>query len=79
MSENSMSEHELEQMRLALAQALFEEIDLNLSEALELADHFYREIATLLESGNGIELADFGYCSRSDGHSSINLYGTQRS
>ncbi len=34
-----MFEQDLEQMRLALAQILFEEIDLNLRDALELADH----------------------------------------
>lgn len=69
-----MFEHELEQMRLALAQTLFEEIDLNLREALELADHFYGEIAISLESGYSVELADFGYCSRRDDSSSINRY-----
>jgi len=71
-----MFEHEVEQRRLALAQTLLDEIDLNLREALELADHFYAEVAASLESGESVELADFGHRSRSDGFSSINRYGS---
>jgi nucleoid DNA-binding protein len=78
MPESSMFEHELEQMKVALAQTLFEEIGLNVREALELADRFYKEIATSLESGDSVELADFGYFSLRDGFSSTNLYGSGR-
>jgi nucleoid DNA-binding protein len=78
MAENSTFEHELEQMRVALAQTLFDEIGLNLREALELADHFYGEIATSLESGDTIELPDFGYFSLRDGFSRSNQYGSGR-
>jgi len=78
MSENSMFEHELEQMRVALAQTLFEEIGLNLREALELADHFYAESGISLESGDDDELADFGNVSLRDEFSRSNMYGSGR-
>lgn len=73
-----MPEHELEQIKGALAQILFEEIGLNIREALELADRFYGEIATSLQSGDSVQLADFGYFSVRDGFSSSNLYGSRR-
>ena len=76
MAENSMYEHELEQMRVALAQTLFDEIGLNLRDALELADHFYGEIASSLESGESVELQDLGYFSLRDGFSRSNRYGS---
>jgi nucleoid DNA-binding protein len=78
MLRNSTSEHELEQMRVALAQTLFEDVGLNLREALELADQFYAGIATSLESGDGVALADLGYFSLRDGFSSSNMYGSGR-
>jgi integration host factor subunit alpha len=73
-----MSEHELEQMRLALAQTLFDEIDLNLREALELADQFYGEIGTSLESGDDDELADSGNFSLRGEFPRSNMYGSGR-
>ena len=71
-----MPEHELEQIKGALAQVLFEEIGLDIREALELTDRFYAEIATSLQSGDSVELADFGYFSLRDGFSSGDLYGS---
>jgi nucleoid DNA-binding protein len=73
-----MSEHELEQIKGALAQVLFEEIGLNSREALELTDRFYGEIATSLQSGDSAELADFRYFSLGDGFCSSDLYGSGR-
>ena len=73
-----MPEHELEQIKGALAQILFEEIGLNIREALELADRFYGEIAASLQSGDSVELADFGYFSLRDGFSKNHLYGSGR-
>jgi hypothetical protein len=73
-----MPEHELEQIKGALAQVLFEEIGLDIRDALELTDRFYGEIATSLQSGDSIELADFGYFSLRDGFSSSDLYGSGR-
>jgi len=78
MAESSMFEHELEQMKVALAQTLFEEIGLNVREAMEMADRFYGEIAISLESGESVELADFGYFSLRDGFSSSHMYGSGR-
>lgn len=78
MAESSMFEHELDQMKVALAQTLFEEIGLNVREALEMADRFYGEIAISLASGDNVELADFGYFSPRDGFCSSNIYGSGR-
>ena len=73
-----MPEHELEQIKGALAQILFEEIGLNIREALELTNRFYGEIATSLQSGDSVELADFGYFSYRDGFSGHDSYGSGR-
>jgi hypothetical protein len=74
-----MPEHELEQIKGALAQVLFEEIGLNIREAMELTDRFYGgEIATSPQSGDSVELADTDYFSLRDGLSSSNLYGSGR-
>jgi len=78
MAESSMFEHELEQIKLALAQTLFEGIGLNAREALEIADRFYGEISISLESGESVELADYGYFSPRDGFSSSHMYGSGR-
>ena len=78
MPENSMFEHELEQMRVALAQTLFEEIDLSVREALELADHFYGDIAESPDSGDSVEFADFGNLSLGQGVSYGGRYGSGR-
>ena len=78
MPESSMFEHELEQMKVALAETLVEETDLNVRDAMELADRFYGEIATSLESGDSVELADYGYASPRDVFSSSNRYWSGR-
>ena len=67
MPENTMFEHELEQMRIALAEILLEEIGLNGRDALELADRLYGEVATSLEQGDRVDLADYGYISHRGG------------
>jgi nucleoid DNA-binding protein len=74
MPENTMFEHELEQMRVALAGILLDEIGLNCRDALELADRFYGEIATSLEPGDQVELADYGYISLRGGFTSSPHY-----
>ena len=51
MTEASTFEHDWEQMRIALAQTLLEELDLNVRDALELADHFYGPHSGSVESG----------------------------
>lgn len=78
MAENSMFEHELEEIKIALAQTLHEEIGLDVREALEVADRFYGEIATSLASGDVVELADLGSFSIRDGFSSSSMYGSGR-
>lgn len=78
MAENSMFEHELDEIKIALAQTLHEEIGLGVREALEIADRFYGEIATSLESGYSVELADLGSFSARDGFSSGSTYGSGR-
>jgi nucleoid DNA-binding protein len=76
MPENTMFEHELEQMRIALAKILLEEIGLNGCDALELADRFYGEVATSLQEGDQLDLADYGYVSRRGGSASNPGYST---
>ena len=44
----------------ALAQLLVKQIGLNGREAREMIERFYGEIAATLESGENVELADFG-------------------
>lgn len=78
MAEGSMSEQELEQTKVDLAQTLFEEIGLNVREALEMADRFYGELAISLKSGDSVELAEFGHFSLRDGFSSSHMYGSGR-
>ena len=46
--------------RDALAQLLVKQIGLNGREAREMIERFYGEIATTLESGESVNLADFG-------------------
>ena len=73
-----MPEHELEQIKGALAQVLFEEIGLNTREALELTDRFYGgEIATSPQSGDSVELAVEHFSLRG-GFSSGDPYGSGR-
>ena len=69
-------EYELDQIKIALAQSLFEEIGLNVREALELVDQFYGEIATSMESGETVRLDGAGYFSLRDGFSSGYPYGS---
>ena len=78
MPDGPSFDHELEQVKVALARTLFEEIGLDFGEALEMVDRFYGEIAISLESGKCVELADCGYFSPRDGFSSSNLYGSGR-
>jgi integration host factor subunit alpha len=46
--------------RDTLAQLLVKQIGLNGREAREMIERFYGEIATTLESGESVKLADFG-------------------
>ena len=78
MPENTMFEHELEQMRVALAEILLEEIGLNCCDALALADRFYGEVATSLEPGDQVDLADYGYLSLRGGFVSSPRYWIKR-
>jgi hypothetical protein len=73
-----MPEHDLEQIRGALAQLQFEEHALNFREALELTDRFYAgDIATSPQSGDSAELA-VGYFSLGVSFSRIDPYGSGR-
>ena len=74
MPENTMFEHELEQMRIALAEILLEEIGLNGRDALELADRLYGEVATSLGQGDHVDLADYGYISHRGGFANTVRY-----
>jgi hypothetical protein len=78
MPDTPTVDHEVEQIKVALAQTLFEELGLDFGEALEMVDRFYGEIAISLESGESVELADHGYFSPRDGFSSTSLYGSGR-
>jgi hypothetical protein len=78
MPDSPSSDQELEEIKVALAQTLFEDIGLDFSEAMEMVDRFYGEIAISLESGESVELADCGYFSPRDGFSSSGLYGSGR-
>lgn len=69
-------DYALDQIKNALAQSLFEEIGLNPREALEMADRFYGEIATSLETGESVRLDGYGYFSPRDGFCSGYPYGS---
>lgn len=78
MPKSPSSDQELEEIKVELAQILFEDIGLDFGEALKMVDRFYDEIATSLELGETVELADCGYFSPRDGFSASNLYGSGR-
>lgn len=69
-------EHDLDQIKIALAQSLFEQIGLNPREAREVVDQFCGEIASSLETGESVRLDGLGHFSLRDGFFSGYPYGS---